>query len=78
MRVKRAGAGEETALSVARGASTAWHRGAEPPGAGSGAQGSADTFFPAQLADDGLVIHDAAVTVLCFRAIRRTDESLCL
>jgi hypothetical protein len=24
----------ETALSVARGASTAWHRGAEPPGAG--------------------------------------------
>ena len=56
----------------------AWHRGAEPPGVGSGAQGSADTFFPAQLADDGLVIHDAAVTVLCFRAIRRTDESLCL
>ena len=31
----------ETALSVARGASTAWHRGAEPPGAGCVAGGAA-------------------------------------
>ena len=40
------------------------------------ADGGAYLFFPAELADYAHVVHDAAVSVLCLRALYRPDETL--
>lgn len=40
------------------------------------ADGGAYLFFPAELADYVHVVHDAAVSALCLRALYRPDETL--